>query len=414
MSLFRDRVHEAVLKRLEGDVLVVPRRNHFAAFFLFLVWIASAFLFVYFCHYSKQETLQGWIEPGSGLARLHGRGNGQISELLVKLGDIVAADQPLVRVRRHRTLSSGSSLFALLASEQEKQKETLLAARARQLKIAKQQEATSLLVRQNIVNEIALLKSQEKTMFARHELMLEQVNRVLALKDKGYVTELDLEKARDANLNTLSDFYSIQSQIEAKRGQLLTIDMERQRSVFDSEREIDRIELELSGINQSLAKSEIESEYLIESPFAGVVVDLQAKRGATANENSPLVSIISSDSDLLISLLASSTSVAFLEPGLDVSVRLDAFPYEKFGTVKATLLTVSELAMRPTELANVPFPVNSAVYKVTASIDENAAGNFEAIDALRAGMTLAADVKLERRSILNWALGPIVSLIRRT
>ena len=108
----------------------------------------------------------------------------------------------------------------------------------------------------------------------------------------------------------------------------------------------------------------------------------------------------------------------FIEPGQQLRVMYDAFPYQHFGTHRARVVSVANDLVYAGEDTG-PFSINTHAYLTHAYLaiahleSETIETNNRSIP-LRHGMSLKADILLEKRTLLNWLLEPIHSLRRRT
>ena len=59
---------------------------------------------------------------------------------------------------------------------------------------------------------------------------------------------------------------------------------------------------------------------------------------------------------------------------------------------------------------SVPVPLKEAAYRVIASLDRQDVDAYGKKLQLQAGMLLKADIILEKRSLMNWLLDPLLSV----
>ena len=96
---------------------------------------------------------------------------------------------------------------------------------------------------------------------------------------------------------------------------------------------------------------------------------------------------------------------------MPVNIRFDAFPYQKFGMQRARVLEISRSVLAPREAGD---PRGSEpVYRVRAAIEKQSVEAFGQQVFLKPGMQFSADVVLERRSLLEWLLEPLLVRGRR-
>jgi membrane fusion protein len=99
--------------------------------------------------------------------------------------------------------------------------------------------------------------------------------------------------------------------------------------------------------------------------------------------------------------------MGFARPGQRVTLRLDAFPYQKFGVQHATLASIAgsmELPERPGPDGMQPY------YRLIALLDKQTVPAYGEEVPLRPGMRLMADIVVDKRSLLEWLLEPLYSL----
>src|SRR5690606_17260318 len=121
-NLFRAQVVEQQVDRLHGDVLLLPRISHSVIIALLLTWVLAVAVWLVTGTYERKETVLGWLESPAGVVRLYPETAGQVRQVLVKEGDEVQADQPLMIINGDRTLADGGNLEGRLLEEFESQR----------------------------------------------------------------------------------------------------------------------------------------------------------------------------------------------------------------------------------------------------------------------------------------------------
>ncbi len=139
--------------------------------------------------------------------------------------------------------------------------------------------------------------------------------------------------------------------------------------------------------------------------------NVQASEGQqTGTANIPLLTIFPSNATLSVQLLVPVRAAGFIEPGQNLAIRYDAFPYQKFGIYAGTIAQVSKTLLLPNELLNTPVPTNQPVYRITAQLAQANVQAYCKDFSLKPGMTLSADISLGDRTLMQWLLEPIYSL----
>ena len=123
----------------------------------------------------------------------------------------------------------------------------------------------------------------------------------------------------------------------------------------------------------------------------------------------PLLNLLPEDSELEAVLLIPSESIGFVKTGQAAKLKLDAFPYTRFGFQQAQIDEITEHVLLPNEL-NAPVEIQKAAYRVRARLPETNLIAYGHKVELKPGMTFKADVLLDEHPIWMWLFEPILSL----
>lgn len=411
MNLFRSEVAEKATQRYDGDTLVVPTRLQSIFIAILFAWLVSLISFLIFADYAKQETLRGWLDPESGTARVYADRAGLIADTLVAQGDRVTRGQALLHVRVDRSLANGASLDAVLAAEQQTQKRLLEDQLARTERSLSQEQRDIETRIAALEGDLVLQREQEQALERQYGLAVAQHARVAELREQGHVSQTQLIESESAELELLNRFHAAKREVLATRSALEGLRIEAGTLVDRHAERVTEIRTAISEVNQSLARLDFQSDYIIRSPIDGTVADLQVSLGQRVTTQTPVVSVVPEDATFSVSLAAPIRAVSQLEPGQTVKLRYDAYSYQKYGVFPATITAISDVALLPNELVHAPIALREPVYRISAELDS---AELDREIVLRPGMTLTADVKVEERRLIDWLLNPFVSLLRRT
>ncbi len=122
--------------------------------------------------------------------------------------------------------------------------------------------------------------------------------------------------------------------------------------------------------------------------------------------SSPIAGQIPEGGKIQARLLAPSNSIGALKAGQEIEVSLDAFPSDKFGTLSARIISVSRVPFNERQL-RAPASFKGTNYVVDAELDPTRLLAFSDQSLLKNGMELSATIVLDRRTLMDWILGPI-------
>jgi membrane fusion protein len=170
----------------------------------------------------------------------------------------------------------------------------------------------------------------------------------------------------------------------------------------------------LSDVAQRSAEIEGRRRYIVRAPMAGQVTSVLAAVGRTVDPRTSMLSIVPTDSHFEAELFVPARAIGFIAPGQTVRLLYDAFPFQRFGSYNGTVESVAGTMLAPTEL---PEPVagltKEPAYRIKVALERQTVDAFGHEVPLQPDMTLRADIILEKRSLIEWLLEPLLSVRHR-
>lgn len=136
------------------------------------------------------------------------------------------------------------------------------------------------------------------------------------------------------------------------------------------------------------------------APVGGVVQELALHTiGGVVAPGEKLMVIVPQNSDLSAEIKILNKDKGFVLPGQEVEVKIDSFPYTKYGTIKGEVMYVSFDSIEDEQLGLV-FPAKIKLSQIYMNI----AG--EQVE-LTAGMRVTAEIKIGDRRVIGYLLSPL-------
>jgi membrane fusion protein len=231
--------------------------------------------------------------------------------------------------------------------------------------------------------------------------------------ENGTFSQVEFEKYQAEALNGRAQLSMLarqrldtEQQLQQLREQLgqLPLTMEAQRN---------ELRFRLSAINQSLAQNEAQRAVVLRAPRAGAVANLAIQNGQTVAAGQRLLSILPEGSLLQADLWLPSRAAGFLEAGNRVILRYPAFPFQKFGQQGGRVIEIARSATAASELTSIlGRSVSEPLYRVLVQLDQQTVSAYGRPEPLKPGMTVDADILLERRRLIEWVLEPLYGASR--
>lgn len=148
------------------------------------------------------------------------------------------------------------------------------------------------------------------------------------------------------------------------------------------------------------AKKREQLHYLT-APVSGVVNQLRAHTvGGVVTTAEPVMSIVPSNPTLVAEAWVQNKDIGFVHEGQLVSIKIDAFPFTRYGLINGEIIRVSEDAVHDEKLG-----WNYAAY---ISLERSSVRVGGKDIPLSPGMTLSAEVKVGKRRLIEFLLSPLI------
>lgn len=410
--MFRSEAIEHATARLEGAVIVTPRLSWEAVTVALIALVAAGMLFVVEGTYARSENVTGVLLPSLGVSEVRPPREGVVQEVFVTEGEYVRAGEPLLEIKSESATRTGDNEAEHIATFLTRQEGNLRV----QLALA---EAKGNTEKAALTSELGGLQAELVELEAqirRQAMMVEKAkneyDHIQVLVARGFVTKRESEAREDAILSRAQEQQSLMRQASALRSSITRAEIMLGQREIETQAEIARLGAAQAELGRSRAEVESRRGYVSVAAIAGRITAIQVKKGQVADLTRPAMTIIPEGGRLEAQLHVPSAAAGFLHVGQEVRLQIDAFPFQRFGTIPAKILRIPRTVTIPRtavgEDAQVP------VYIVTAALDSDSLEHWYVGADLAPGMTLTASIVTERRTLLEWILEPLNAVRKRT
>ena len=407
--MFRSEAIANRSDRLSGDVAIAVPVAWQAIGYLIFGGVAVGVLFLSLASYSRVETVTGIISPNTGVSNIIATRAGVIAALPVRDGQNVAAGAGLATIRAEEDGAAARSPAALVEAAIARQDASLVAQSNAAQASAMAQASQLVAQKSGLVAEISQLQSQIATQRALIASAQKDLDRARAIADRGFISGRDLQVREETLLARQQGLSQIEQSFAAKRAAV--VENERSMGQIMAQARVQTASLSATRaqVAQQAASATGARSYVLRAPVAGRVTAMTARMGQAAIPQTPLMTIVPAGSVLRAELRVSSAAIGFVKPGQQVRLAIDAFPYQRFGTVTGKVLTVAASAVG----AQGPNGSTVAVYPVTVALDKTRVTAFGRREMLVSGMSLTARIVTEKQTLLEWLFEPLYAVRRR-
>lgn len=412
-GLFRKEVLAAHQNEWLGSIRLQPPRLGWPFFGLGLVATAAILWLLIGSHYTRHEQVDGTLVPSSGLLTVTPVASGIVTRVLVREGDKVHAGQPLVEISGEQDSAALGDTHAAIATQLQFKRNRL------QADLDEQQHLAGL-QKEDLHSRLTLLHGQIAQMDQQIALQQQRADSALALYEQwsklgnnGVVSKLQLLQQHDTALQNLVQLkqlkgqsFQLRQQSEQLQGQLDQLPETTSSKRNDTERQ-------LADVAQSLSQNAAQRAVLLRASTDGTVANVLIHPGQAVTAQQSLMAVLPAKSELLAELWVPTKAVGFITPGERVVMRYQAYPYQKFGQHFGRVSDVSRSALSAAEVSRLlGQDIKEPRYRVQVALDSQNVLAYGRAEALKPGMTLDADVLLDRRRLIEWVLQPLSGFTR--
>jgi len=415
MPLFRKETQDARANAWLGKVLLTRPLSFALLTTASLVMVAAVGAFFVLGEYTRKARVTGVIAPVHGLVRIVAPQSGVVQNLEIAEGQQVTTGMAIVTLVDSRVAfegheGAGSSIAARLADRFHAlvvQRDHVLAAmRAEQSMISRRRTALD--------REVALLEGELASQAKRAALARHSLERALDLSSSGFLSGAALDRERDAALDQ-------ESRVEAMRRARMAIvrdadsaDLDAQSAFSRAQAQVASIDGQLAALEQERVERQLQYRATIVAPTSGSIATILVEPGQSITAGTIVATLIPRADALEAQLFAPSRSIGFVRTGQDVLLRFLAFPHQKFGMHQARITGISRNPMTPVELGFTPADGSrEPLYRIKAELGAQSIEAYGKQEPLQVGMQVEADIRLDRRRLIEWIFEPLLSLSGR-
>jgi len=370
--------------------------------------------FLVYGHYTRRARVRGLLVPSTGLQKIDANLSGTVSRVWVMEGQYLHKGQPVVTLSGDANSAAMGEVHAAITRRLHAQKNRFESDRLA-LKASMDER------QHELQRQLALYRAQYKQIQAQLVLQRQRsssdfhlLQRIEPLGKKGYVSAIHIEQQHAQMLQDRVQVRELERQRLALAQQVSATKRKIAQIPLDFTTQSNAIDRQIDEIEQQLARNEAQRSVVLRAPSAGLVSSMLAVPGKAVQAGETLLSIVPEGSRLQAQLLVPSRAVGFVEPGSRVVLRYQSYPYQKFGQQYGRINTISRSALSPAEVYSLTGQRTAEpLYRVRVRLDNQRILAYGKQQPLKPGMSLDADILMDRRSLLEWMFEPLYGVRQR-
>lgn len=143
----------------------------------------------------------------------------------------------------------------------------------------------------------------------------------------------------------------------------------------------------------------------IRAPVAGIINQQQVFTvGGVVTPAETLMTLVPEGTPLELEVMAQSQDIGFIRKGMPVTIKLDTYDFQKYGTVDGLVMSVAQDSVKEDpQQAAIVFPVRIHPQAITLSKHSD--------KRLQTGMTVTAEINTGKRRMIEFFIYPVIKAL---
>jgi hemolysin D len=220
---------------------------------------------------------------------------------------------------------------------------------------------------------------------------------------------LEVEQER---IEAEQDLATEQANLASIQASLQELAEQRHAMESGAEREallkVEELEKVVGSLRQEHVKTEqVATQQVLTAPVDGEVQQLAVHTiGGVIKPGDPLMVIVPVGQSLEVEALVLNKDIGFVRDGQPATIKIDSFPFTRYGVINGEVTSVSDDAMQDERLGLV-----YAAHVRLAKADMNIDGK---IVQLSPGMAVSVEVMTGKRRVMDFVLSPVMQHVQES
>lgn len=240
-------------------------------------------------------------------------------------------------------------------------------------------------------------------------ILKSQLEDQVLLESKGFGARQKVLQLQQQIVTVEQDIISQRARLDEARAQVASLnrDAAELREQFVSQAAQERTEAEgltatrVDNLNKADQKLRLQT---LAAPVSGVVQSVAVTTlGEVVESGKPIVTIVPDGEDLVVEALVLNKDVGFVSRGDEVIVKLEAYPFTRYGTLEGRVTEVSPDAIVD-EKRGLVFPVRIKLSQDQFKVDGKPRPLFS-------GMGVSAEIVTGKRTVISYLWSPVAKAV---
>ena len=207
---------------------------------------------------------------------------------------------------------------------------------------------------------------------------------------------INLQEQKNVQIKKMAETEAnIESLKKEKQQYLAEFDRNLMQELTENREQLESYQQELIKYEEALKRT------VVKAPLSGYVQQLvYHTKGGVVETAKPIMNIVPEDYKLEAEVQILNKDIGFVRAGQEAEIKIDSFPFTKYGTIKGKIRTISGDAIQDEKLG--------LVFNARLDLEDNKIKADGQIIQLKPGMSITAEIKTGKRRVIEYLLSPVM------
>jgi HlyD family secretion protein len=272
-------------------------------------------------------------------------------------------------------------------------------------------ERLKTLGKEGAISQEYIFQAEQALRDTQQRITQSQLQEETSTNEQLFQAEQSLRDRTSAITTSEGELASALEEVERSQSEFARKQAEGRNIKNEAEEQIQQLKVEITQLEAKIAETKnllvsaqakLQQRFLY-APVDGVVLSLNLQNtGEVVQPGQTLAEIAPQKVPLVLSAVLPNQEAGFVEKGMSVQVKFDAYPYQDYGIIPGKVVSISSDAKADERLG--------AVYRVEVALDRNYVTAQQEKIFFKAGQTATADIIIRRRRIADVLFDPLKQL----
>jgi len=230
---------------------------------------------------------------------------------------------------------------------------------------------------------------------------------------EGHGSRLEADETERERIEQVQQLAAARQRLIQEQAALVEAEQNLEATIAEfhktTQAQLAELETQSQALRQELVKAtHTDQRQRLAAPVNGTVQQLTVHTiGGVVTPAQPLLVIVPDQDRLEVEAWVENQDVGFVDPGQSVEIKVDAFPFTRYGIIDGEILSLAKDSMLVENIGYV-YAARVAMARTTIRVENGREVN------LTPGMDVAVEIKTGQRRLIEFLLSPVLKALEET